>query len=98
MNKYDETPGRELIKAFHGFNTMHQTGRTVASKKRAATLRAATPAETVEHGRWCLNRSSLDMPMAYLRNGRLQIVSASPSFTSNEASRGHDVNGVRRIR
>ncbi len=66
LSKYDETPGRELIKAFHGFNTMRRTGRTVASKKRATTLCAATPAETVEHGRWRLSRSSLDMPLAYL--------------------------------
>ena len=66
LSKYDDTPGRELIKAFHGFNTMRRTGRTVASKKRDTTLRAATPAETVEHGRWRLSRSSLDMPLAYL--------------------------------
>jgi hypothetical protein len=66
LSKYDETPGRELIKAFHGFNTMRRTGRMVASKKRAPTLCAATPAETVEHGRWRLSRSSLDMPLAYL--------------------------------
>jgi hypothetical protein len=66
LSKYDKTPGRELIKAFHGFTTMRRTGRTVASKKRATTLCAATPAETVEHGRWCLSRSSLDMPLAYL--------------------------------
>jgi hypothetical protein len=66
LSKYDETPGRELLKAFRSFNTMRRTGRMVASKKRAETMRAATPAETVEHGRWRISRSSLDMPLAYL--------------------------------
>jgi hypothetical protein len=66
LSKYDETPGRELIKAFCGFNTMRRTGCTVAFKKQATTLCATTPGETVEHGCWRLSRSSLDMPLAYL--------------------------------
>jgi hypothetical protein len=67
LSKYDESPGKELQKAFHGFNTLQRTGRSVASKKRAQTARHAFPSEVVEHGRWRLNRSSLNMPLAYLQ-------------------------------
>jgi hypothetical protein len=67
LSKYDETPGKELQKAIYGFNTLRRTGRSVASKRRAQTSRAATPAEVLEHGRWRLTRSSLDMPLAYLQ-------------------------------
>lgn len=67
LSKYDETPGKELQKAFHGFNTLRRTGRSVASKRRAQTSRAGSSAEVVEHGRWRLSRSSLDMPSAYLQ-------------------------------
>jgi hypothetical protein len=52
--------------AFWSFNTQRRTGRSNASKKRPFTYRAATAAEVVEHGRWHLSRSSLDMPLAYL--------------------------------
>jgi hypothetical protein len=52
--------------AFWSFNTQRRTGSSNASKKRAFTFRAATPAEVVEHGRWHLSRSSLDLPLAYL--------------------------------
>jgi hypothetical protein len=41
LSKYDESPGKELQKAFHGFNyfnTLRQTGRSVASKKRSDGL------------------------------------------------------------
>jgi hypothetical protein len=41
-------------------------GRNQVSRKRASNLRAATPAEVVEHGRWRVSRSTLDMPTAYL--------------------------------
>jgi hypothetical protein len=67
LSKYDESPGRELIKAFWSFNTMRRTARSVVAKKRPETLQAATPVEVVEHGRWRRNRRSLDMPMAYLK-------------------------------
>jgi hypothetical protein len=66
LSKYDESPGRELIKAFWCFNTLRRTAQLVVAKKRPETLRAATPVEVVEHGRWRRNRSSLDMPLAYL--------------------------------
>jgi hypothetical protein len=52
--------------AFWSFNTQRRMGRSNVSKKRAFTSRAATPAEVVEHGRWHLSRSLLDMPLAYL--------------------------------
>ncbi len=65
LEKYDETKGKELIKAFHSFNTMRRSTRPIASKKRPQTIRMVTPAEVIEHGRWWINRSSLDMPMAY---------------------------------
>jgi hypothetical protein len=67
LSKYNETPGKELQKAFYGFNTLRRTGRSVASKRCAQTSRAGTPAEVVEHGRWRLAHSSLDMPLAYLQ-------------------------------
>jgi hypothetical protein len=67
LSKYDEPPGKELQKAFHGLNTLRRTGRSVASMKRTQTARHASPSEVVEHGRWRLNRSSLDMPLAYLQ-------------------------------
>jgi hypothetical protein len=66
LKKYDETKGKELIRAFHSFNTMRRSARSIASKKRPQTIRMATSAEVIEHGRWRLNRGSLDMPTAYL--------------------------------
>jgi hypothetical protein len=66
LGKYDETPGKRLREVFWGFNTYRRTGRSVVSKKRTHTVRKATPAEVVEHGRWRISRSSLDMPLAYL--------------------------------
>jgi hypothetical protein len=66
LQKYDETKGRELIKAFHSFGTMRRSARSIASKKRPQTIRAGNSAEVIEHGRWRINRSSLDMPTAYL--------------------------------
>jgi hypothetical protein len=59
--------GKELQKAFHGFNTIRRTGRSVASKRRAQTSCAGSSAKVVEHRRCCLSRSSLDMPSAYLQ-------------------------------
>jgi hypothetical protein len=66
LKKYDETKGKELIKGFHSFNTMWRSARSIASKKRLQTIRMANPAEVIEHAQWRLNRSSLDMPTAYL--------------------------------
>jgi hypothetical protein len=56
----------DLRAIFWGFNTMRRTGRSVAWKKRAQTIRKAAPSEVVEHGRWKIQRSTLDMPAAYL--------------------------------
>jgi hypothetical protein len=55
-----------IIAAFWSFNLHRRTGRPIVSKKRVVTIRAATAAETIEHGRWCMTHSSLDMPLAYL--------------------------------
>jgi hypothetical protein len=55
-----------IIAAFWSFNLHRRTGRSIVSKKRVATIRVATAAETIEHGRWRLTRSSLDMPLAHL--------------------------------
>ena len=64
--KFDESPGKGLAENFWSFNMYRRGGRGMVSKKRPGNTRAATPAETVEHGRWRINRSSLDMPTAYL--------------------------------
>jgi hypothetical protein len=66
LSKFDDSPGKELTQAFWSFNMYRRSGRTIVSKKRAQTLRAATAPETIEHGRWRLSRGSLDMPLAYL--------------------------------
>lgn len=66
LARYDDSPGKELTKAIWSFNTYRRTGRSIVSKRRARTLRAATAPETVEHGRWRVSRSTLDMPTAYL--------------------------------
>jgi hypothetical protein len=50
LKKYDETKGKELIKAFHSFNTMRRSARSIAPKMRPQTIRMATPAEVIEHG------------------------------------------------
>jgi hypothetical protein len=62
----DDTPGNTIALRFWSFNTQRRSGRSEVSKKRLWTLRAATPAEVVEHGRWRISRSSLGMPLAYL--------------------------------
>jgi hypothetical protein len=66
LRKYDDSPGKTLQEAFWGFNTQRRMGRSVVSKKRPTTTRKASAAEEVEHGRWRLSRSSLNMPLAYL--------------------------------
>jgi hypothetical protein len=66
LSKFDGSPGKEIGQAFWWFNAYRRSGRTIISKKRTDTIRAATAVETVEHGHWRLSRGSLDMPMAYL--------------------------------
>jgi hypothetical protein len=66
LSKYDESPGNGLIEAFWSFNCYRRGGRTAVSKKRDYSIRKATMAEIVEHGRWRISRGSLDMPTAYL--------------------------------
>jgi hypothetical protein len=66
LKTFDDSPGNTIPFRFWSFNTQRRSGRSEVSKKRIWTLRAATPAEVVEHGRWRLSRSSLDMPLAYL--------------------------------
>jgi hypothetical protein len=62
----DDTPGNTIPFCSWSLNTQRGSGRSEGSKKRLWTLRAATLAEVVEHGRWRLSRSSLDMLKAYL--------------------------------
>jgi hypothetical protein len=66
LSKFDGSPSKEIGKAFWSFNTYRRSGRTIVSKKREQTVRAATATKTIEHGRWRLSRSSLNMPLAYL--------------------------------
>jgi hypothetical protein len=66
LHKFDETVGRGLRENYWSFNMYRRGGRNQVSCKRASNLRAATPAEVVEHGRWHVSRSTLDMPTAYL--------------------------------
>jgi hypothetical protein len=66
LSKYDESPGNGLIEAFWSFNCYRRGGRTAVSKNREYSIRKATLAEIVEHGRWRISRGSLDMPTAYL--------------------------------
>jgi hypothetical protein len=69
LSKYDESAGMGLTDAFWSFNTQRRTGRSQVSKKRPTTIRKATPAEVIEHGRWRISRASMDMPTAYLEWG-----------------------------
>jgi hypothetical protein len=64
--KFDETAGKGLQENYWSFNMYRRGGRNQVSRKRASNLRTATPAEVVEHGRWRISRSTLDMPTAYL--------------------------------
>jgi hypothetical protein len=66
LQAIDGSPGNSIPERFWSFNTQRRSGRSEASRKRPWTLRKASPAEVVEHGRWRLSRSSLDMPLAYL--------------------------------
>jgi hypothetical protein len=66
LQKFDESPGKGLAENFWSFNMYRRGGRGMVSRKRPGNTRAATPAETVEHGCWRISRSSLDMPTAYL--------------------------------
>jgi hypothetical protein len=66
LNTMNDTPGNTVVNRLWGFNTQRRSGHSEISKKRAWTIRAATPAEVVEHGQWRISRSSLDMPLAYL--------------------------------
>jgi hypothetical protein len=62
----DDTAGNGIPERFWSFNTQRRSGRSEVSRKPQWTLRAATNAEVVEHGRWRISRSTLDMPLAYL--------------------------------
>jgi hypothetical protein len=66
LSKINNTPGNTIPERFWKFNTQRRSGPSEASKKRPWTIRAATNTEVVEHGRWRISRSSLDMPLAYL--------------------------------
>jgi hypothetical protein len=66
LQQFDESPGKGLAENFWSFNMYRQGGRGMMSKKRPGNTWAATPAETVEDGRWRLSCSSLDIPTAYL--------------------------------
>jgi hypothetical protein len=64
--KFDESVGKGLIPNFWSFNMYRRGARGQVSCQRPSNLRKATYAEVIEHGRWKVNRSSLDMPTAYL--------------------------------
>jgi hypothetical protein len=66
LAKFDESPGKSLIANFWSFNMYRRGARSHVSRKRPSNLCKATPAEVIEHGRWKISRSSLDMPTAYL--------------------------------
>jgi hypothetical protein len=66
LMKFDESPGRGLVENLWSFNMYRLGGRGQVSRKRPSNARKATTAEVVEHGRWRVSRSTLDMPTAYL--------------------------------
>jgi hypothetical protein len=66
LRTMDDSPGNSIPERIWSFNTQRRSGRSEASRKRPGTLRAATNAEVVEHGRWRISRNTLDMPLAYL--------------------------------
>jgi hypothetical protein len=66
LSTLDDTAGNSIPERFWSFNTQRRSGRSEVSRKRQWTLCAATNAEVVEHGRWRISRSTLDMPLAYL--------------------------------
>jgi hypothetical protein len=66
LKTMDDTPGNSIPERIWSFNTQRRSGRSEASRKRRWTLRAATNAEVVEHGRWRIFRNTLDMLLAYL--------------------------------
>jgi hypothetical protein len=66
LSKFDESPGKSLIANLWSFNMYRRGARSHVSRKRPSNLRKATTAEVIEHGRWKVSRSSLDMPTAYL--------------------------------
>jgi hypothetical protein len=85
LKKYDETKGKELIKAFHSFNTMRRSARSIASKKRPQTIRMAAPAEVLADG------GSTAAPLTCLRpilNDRSRIGCVSPSLHSSFTGQG----------
>ena len=66
LRPYDDTPGNTIEAKFYSFHTYRRGGRSFVSRKREYNLRRATPAETVEHGRWRSRGSpSGDMPTHY---------------------------------
>jgi hypothetical protein len=67
LQTFDDTPGNSIPEHCWGFNTQRRSGRSEVSKKRMWATRKASNAEVIEHGRWCISRSSLDMPLAYLK-------------------------------
>jgi hypothetical protein len=66
LAKFDETLGKGLVENYWSFNMYRRGGRNHVSRKRPSNKRSATAAEVVEHGRWRVSRSTLDMPTAYL--------------------------------
>jgi hypothetical protein len=66
LAKFDETVGKGLIENYWSFNMYRRGDRNHVSRQRASNIRAATPAEVIEHGRWRISRSTLDMPTSYL--------------------------------
>jgi hypothetical protein len=66
LRTFDDSPGNTMLERIWSFNTQRRSGRSEVSRKRPWTLCAATNAEVIEHGRWRISRSTLNMPLAYL--------------------------------
>ena len=66
LRPYIDSPGNSIEEKFWSMHSYRRGGRSQVSRRRPGIVRAASKLEVVEHGRWRVKRSSLDMPTAYL--------------------------------
>lgn len=66
LRPYIGSPGNSIEEKFWSMHSYRRGGRSQVSRRRPGIVRAASKLEVVEHGRWRVKRSSLDMPTAYL--------------------------------
>ena len=68
LKAFDGSPGNTIAAKFYSMHSYRNGGRSSVSKRRPGCVRAATPVEVTEHGRWRQRHSGREpLPLHYLQ-------------------------------